>query len=187
MELLPVDIHAFIDQLWKMALQSLLEISVRGSDVQNLLTVLDHLHHQRKSLPEDLQVPNLAIAAVNLIAKFKELAPGYFFIHPASPIVLDTVGPLLSEHQDRFGKVDAQIPVERDHHIDPEKIAMDHIPVGPIHRLHLKTLGEEKATQFIITIGHFVRGIPPELMGIEDIGSGQDQPPSHIEKIICLL
>jgi hypothetical protein len=26
---------------------------------------------------------------VNLIPKFKEFAPGYFFIHPASPILLD--------------------------------------------------------------------------------------------------
>jgi hypothetical protein len=36
--------------------------------------------------------------------------------------------------------------VERDHHIDPEKIAMDDIPVGPIHPLDLKTLGEKKPT-----------------------------------------
>src|SRR4030042_2130473 len=74
-ELFSVNIHALINQFWKMAPQSLLKISVRRPDVQNLLTILNRLDHQRKSLPQDLQIPDLGIGTVNLIPVFEEMAP----------------------------------------------------------------------------------------------------------------
>ncbi len=73
--------------------------------------------------------------------------------------------------------------MERGHHIESEEITVKSIVVSSIHRLDLKTLGEKKAAEFIITIGHFVRGIPPKAAGIKNIGSGQDQSSSFIEEI----
>jgi hypothetical protein len=64
--------------------------------------------------------------------------------------------------------------MERGHHIESEKITVKGIAVGPIHCLDLKTLSKEETAQFIITIGHFVRGIPPKTAGIKDIWSRQD-------------
>jgi hypothetical protein len=76
--------------------------------------------------------------------------------------------------------------VKRGRDIDPEEVAVEGIVVGPIHRLDLKTMDEEKTTQLIITIGHLMRRIPPKPAGIEHIGSGQDQSPSLVEEIINL-
>jgi hypothetical protein len=74
--------------------------------------------------------------------------------------------------------------MKRGHDINPEEIAVERIAVSPIHCLDLKTMGEEKTTQLIITIGHLMRRIPPKPAGIEHIGSGQDQPPSLVQEII---
>jgi len=53
---------------------------------------------------------------------------------------------LLRDHQNRFGKINAQITMERGHHIEPEEIAVKNIAVGSIHRLDVKALSKEKAT-----------------------------------------
>jgi hypothetical protein len=71
--------------------------------------------------------------------------------------------------------------MERGHDIKSEEIAVKSITIGSIHRPDLKTLSKEEATQFIITIGHFMCGVPPKTAGIENIGSGQDQPPTSME------
>jgi hypothetical protein len=77
--------------------------------------------------------------------------------------------------------------MQRGHHIDPEEIAVQSIVVGPIHRLDLKTMGEEKTSQLIVAIGHLMRRIPPKPAGIEHIGGGQDQSSSVVEEIVNLL
>jgi hypothetical protein len=53
---------------------------------------------------------------------------------------------LLRDHQNRFGKINAQITMERGHHIKPKEIAVKNIVIGSIHRPDLETLGKEKAT-----------------------------------------
>jgi hypothetical protein len=76
--------------------------------------------------------------------------------------------------------------MERGHDIDPEEIAVECIIIGSIHRLDLKTIGKEKTTYLIVTIGHLMRSIPPKPTGIEHIGSGQDQSSSLVEEIMNL-
>jgi hypothetical protein len=76
--------------------------------------------------------------------------------------------------------------MKRGHDIDPEEIAVESIAVGSIHRLDLKTMGEEKTPQLIITIGHLMRRIPPKPARVEHVGSGQDQSSSLIEEVMNL-
>ncbi len=44
-KLLSVNIHALISQFWKMVLQSLLKVSVRSPNVQDLLPIQNRLYH----------------------------------------------------------------------------------------------------------------------------------------------
>ena len=74
--------------------------------------------------------------------------------------------------------------MKRRHHIDSEEISEEGITIGSVHGPDLKTVGQEEARQLIVTIGNFVRCIPPISARIKDIGRRQNQSPPRIEKII---
>jgi hypothetical protein len=74
--------------------------------------------------------------------------------------------------------------MERRHPIDPKEIPEKGVIVGPVHGPDLKMMGDQEASQLIVTIGDPMRGIPPVPAGIEDVGSSQDQSAPGIEEVI---